>query len=199
MSLIVPESLTETDPVFSSAPASGIAAGDISNWDTAFGWGDHGAVGYLASGDIGSTVLAYDTNLQAFTTAFTLPTTDGTAGQVLGTDGAGNLTFTFPAPGPVQSVTYNDGGTSTIDAADGGNSIFTLTANGASTTIAVSSVPTTGTRYGLELHLTWTAGAITFPASWSKGDALPSATGNYVITAVTIDGGTSFKISVLTE
>lgn len=38
-------SLTEAD----LTPASGIAAGDITNWNNAFGWGDHDAVGYLTS------------------------------------------------------------------------------------------------------------------------------------------------------
>lgn len=46
---------------------------------------------------VGTDVLAYDANLQAFVTAFTLPTTDGTAGQVLFTDGAGALGFTSSA------------------------------------------------------------------------------------------------------
>jgi hypothetical protein len=31
-----------------------------SNWDTAYGWGDHAAAGYLDSGDINTTVQAYD-------------------------------------------------------------------------------------------------------------------------------------------
>lgn len=43
---------------------------------------------------IGSNVLAYDANLQTFVNAFTLPTSDGTNGQVLTTDGAGALSFT---------------------------------------------------------------------------------------------------------
>jgi hypothetical protein len=34
-----------------------------SNWDTAYGWGDHAAAGYLDSGDIGVTVQAYDANI----------------------------------------------------------------------------------------------------------------------------------------
>jgi hypothetical protein len=37
----------ETDPVYSGDPASGILAGDITNWDTAFGWGDHSTQGYI--------------------------------------------------------------------------------------------------------------------------------------------------------
>ena len=31
-----------------------------SNWDTAYGWGDHASAGYLDSGDIGVTVQGYD-------------------------------------------------------------------------------------------------------------------------------------------
>jgi hypothetical protein len=46
---------------------------------------------------IGSDVLAHDDNLQAFVDAFTAPTSDGAAGQVVTTDGAGNLTFATPA------------------------------------------------------------------------------------------------------
>jgi len=42
---------------------------------------------------IGSDVLAYDANLQSFVTAFTLPTVDGTADQVLVTNGSGKLSF----------------------------------------------------------------------------------------------------------
>jgi hypothetical protein len=42
---------------------------------------------------IGTDVLAFDTNLQAFVTAFTLPTTDGTVGQALVTNGSGTISF----------------------------------------------------------------------------------------------------------
>ena len=46
---------------------------------------------------IGTDVLAYDANLQSFVTAFTLPTSDGTANQVLSTNGSGALAFTNTA------------------------------------------------------------------------------------------------------
>ena len=49
---------------------------------------------FVKTSDIGSTVLAYDSNLQSFVTAFTLPTSDGTTGQVLQTNGSGTLSFT---------------------------------------------------------------------------------------------------------
>jgi hypothetical protein len=42
---------------------------------------------------IGTDVLAYDSNLQTFVTAFTLPTSDGTSGQALTTNGSGTLSF----------------------------------------------------------------------------------------------------------
>ena len=42
-------SYTETDPVFGSHVSSGITASDITNWSTAYGWGDHSAAGYLMS------------------------------------------------------------------------------------------------------------------------------------------------------
>jgi len=42
---------------------------------------------------IGTNVLAFDTNLQAFVTAFTLPTVDGSTGQALITNGSGTISF----------------------------------------------------------------------------------------------------------
>ena len=47
----------------------------------------------LKDADIGSSVLAFDTNLQGFVTAFTIPTTDGTSGQALLTNGSGVIAF----------------------------------------------------------------------------------------------------------
>ncbi|HOW96360.1 MAG TPA: hypothetical protein P5567_13770 [Kiritimatiellia bacterium] len=40
---------TETDPVYSSSDAAGVTASDISNWNAAYGWGDHSSVGYLTA------------------------------------------------------------------------------------------------------------------------------------------------------
>jgi len=41
--------ITETDPIFVASPANGILSGDISNWNSAFGWGNHATEGYLTS------------------------------------------------------------------------------------------------------------------------------------------------------
>jgi hypothetical protein len=40
---------SETDPVFTASAASGITLTNISNWNTAYGWGDHASAGYLTS------------------------------------------------------------------------------------------------------------------------------------------------------
>lgn len=42
-------SYTETDPVFTASAAYGITSTNITNWNTAYGWGDHSAEGYLTS------------------------------------------------------------------------------------------------------------------------------------------------------
>ena len=39
----------ETDPVFAASDAAGVTAAKISNWDTAYGWGNHASAGYLSS------------------------------------------------------------------------------------------------------------------------------------------------------
>ncbi len=40
---------TETDPVFSASVASGIIQQNITNWNAAYGWGDHSGAGYITS------------------------------------------------------------------------------------------------------------------------------------------------------
>lgn len=42
-------SFTETDPIFVASAAYGITSTNISNWNTAYGWGNHASVGYLTS------------------------------------------------------------------------------------------------------------------------------------------------------
>lgn len=39
----------ETDPVFSASEAGSITSTDTSNWNTAYGWGDHSTQGYLTN------------------------------------------------------------------------------------------------------------------------------------------------------
>ncbi|MDZ4211124.1 MAG: tail fiber domain-containing protein [Methylotenera sp.] len=42
------ETYTETDPLFSVSPASGVSNSDINNWKIAFGWGNHAIANYAA-------------------------------------------------------------------------------------------------------------------------------------------------------
>jgi hypothetical protein len=39
--------IAETDPVFFVSPAHAISNGNLSDWNTAFGWGNHASAGYL--------------------------------------------------------------------------------------------------------------------------------------------------------
>lgn len=70
-------SYTETDPVFSASAAFGIAAGDITNWNTAFGWGDHSTAGYSTfDGDYNSLTnlpTLFDGDYNSLTNQPTIP------------------------------------------------------------------------------------------------------------------------------
>ena len=76
----------------------------IANWDAAFGWGNHASVGYLtAEADTLNTVTgrgATTTNNitvgQLTAGGLTYPTTNGTSGDVLTSDGAGNVSWATP-------------------------------------------------------------------------------------------------------
>jgi hypothetical protein len=61
---------------------------------------------------IGTDVQAYDSNLTSFVGTFTLPTTDGTADQVLKTNGSGTLSFVTPSSGTSITIS-NDTSTTT--------------------------------------------------------------------------------------
>lgn len=93
---------TETDPVFTASDAFGISAADISNWDTAFGWGNHASAGYLTSATAASTYVPYTgatTNVNLGSnnlTALGLFLTNGvnfSAGPTIYSAGAGTINF----------------------------------------------------------------------------------------------------------
>ena len=91
----------------------------------------------------GTDVLAYDANLQSFVAAFTLPTSDGSANQVLKTNGSGTLSFssdtdvdvnvanlTARLPQITESVTIGDGTDVTVSTAGALSVAGALTVNG---------------------------------------------------------------------
>jgi hypothetical protein len=54
------ESASETDPVFSASPASGITNPQINHWNLAWGWGDHSLAGYDTTDDKWSNTPVLD-------------------------------------------------------------------------------------------------------------------------------------------
>ena len=108
----------------------------------------------------GTDVLAYDANLQSFVAAFTLPTSDGSANQVLKTNGSGTLSFssdtdvdvnvanlTARLPQITESVTIGDGTDVAVTTAGALNVTGALTVTGNltvnGTTTTVNSTTTT--------------------------------------------------------
>jgi hypothetical protein len=72
-----------------------------TNWNTAFGWGDHASAGYAPTASptfTGTTVIS----------GLTYPVADGTNGQVLTTNGTGTLSFTTVSAGGSGTVTSVD-------------------------------------------------------------------------------------------
>lgn len=57
-------SYTETDPIF-TASSWYTTANNSTNWNTAYGWGNHASAGYLLPSAIGVSVQGYDADLQA--------------------------------------------------------------------------------------------------------------------------------------
>ena len=48
-------SYTETDPVYSASPAANISSALITQWNTAYSWGNHADAGYLTSASLNET------------------------------------------------------------------------------------------------------------------------------------------------
>lgn len=96
----------ETDPVFVAAPAKNISSTNITNWNTAFGWGNHASAGYLKS------YTETDPEVGANTSGY-LPKWDGTA-LVTGAiyqDASGNIGIGTATP----AVKLQLNGSATID------------------------------------------------------------------------------------
>ena len=121
---------------------------------------------------IGTNVLAYDSNLQSFVTAFTLPTSDGSTGQALTTNGSATLAFSDVDALPSQT----------------GNSGEFLTTNGTAASWAeVDSLPSQSGNSGKFLTTNGSA------ASWGAvGNHADGGFSNSTYLALqSIDGGSA--------
>ena len=164
----------------------------------------NGGSNVVVDSDIGSTVLAYDSNLQSFVTTFTIPTTDGTSGQALLTDGAGNISF-----GDVDALPTQTGNSGYFLTTDGtnpswaevdalpdqtGNSGKYLTTDGSIASWAVVDIPSfVYTRS----NFTATASQTTFTVSYTVGyvDVYLNGVKLIVGTDVTATSGTSIVLA----
>ncbi len=164
----------------------------------------NGGSNVVVDSDIGSTVLAYDSNLQSFVTTFTIPTTDGTSGQALLTDGAGNISF-----GDVDALPTQTGNSGYFLTTDGtnpswaevdalpdqtGNSGKYLTTDGSIASWDVINIPSfVYTR----TNFTATASQTTFTVSYTIGyvDVYLNGVKLVVGTDVAATNGTSVVLS----
>jgi microcystin-dependent protein len=132
---------SETDPIFSASPSASITSANISNWNSAYNWGDHSIVGYLqaTNTDKANWNLAYswgDHSSAGYLTSetdtldsvtgrgnttinnisvgqltaggLTYPNTNGTSGQVLTSDGTGNIVWAAGGSGGGSTVSDID-------------------------------------------------------------------------------------------
>lgn len=182
--------LTPTDSVF--------IVGDGSTWVAETGATARASLGLT----IGTDVLAYDSNLQSFVTTFTIPTTDGTSGQALLTDGAGNIAF-----GDVDALPAQTGNSGYFLTTDGtnpswaevdalpdqtGNSGKYLTTDGTEASWDdIAQVAYTRTTY------TATSGQVNFAASYDAGyvDVFLNGVKLLVGTDFTASGGSNIALT----
>lgn len=132
----------------------------------------------LLDADIGVTVLAFDSNLQSFVTTFTIPTTDGTTGQALITDGAGTISFGNVDALPSQT----------------GNASYYLTTDGTTASWGAVSIPS---YTYVRTNFTATAAQTTFTVAYTVGyvDVYMNGVKLIVGTDVTATNGTSIVLA----
>lgn len=165
---------TETDPVFVAHPAYGINGTNITNWDTAYGWGNHASAGYLTTSTASSTYAPLAS-----------PTFTGTT----------SLAIARPT---VLRETRVAMPANNVDMATG--NYFTKTVSG-TTTFTVSNVASAGVVSAFVLDLTnggsatvnWFSGV-----KWAGGAAPTlTASGRDVLAFFTHDAGTTWNGFVL--
>lgn len=120
-------SYTETDPIYSGDPASSITNTNITNWNTAYGWGDHSTQGYLTTEVDGSPINegALSVGSGTATSAIIQTNTEGSDGVAL--EAGSNVTITENTTTDVITISAVGDGTGTDDQNITGSSFSTLT------------------------------------------------------------------------
>ena len=95
---------TESDPVFTASPAGSITNTNKTNWDTAYGWGNHASAGYLTSLPTRQTAQVTTASLTA---AATLGAEGGSATATITAAKAYSL-FKIQTSSPAWVVLYTD-------------------------------------------------------------------------------------------
>lgn len=148
-----------------------------TEWDTAYGWGNHASAGYLTSAAIGSTVQAWDADLDTWATK-TAP-----SGTVVGTSDTQTLTSkTLTDPAIIGTIledvfTITDGASVDIDPANGSVQLWTLGASRTptATNFAAGESITLMIDDGTAYAVTWT----TIGVVWVGGSAPTLPTSGY--------------------
>lgn len=137
-------SFTESDPVFTASPSSGITTTNISEWNSSYGWGNHAVVGYATEGYVDSSIVGFITSgaISGFVTegyvglqTFTGAATTITSSQILNWDeayGWGN----HSTQGYLTDVSITAGANIEVLETSEGNFIITSTGGGTITGIA---------------------------------------------------------------
>ena len=172
---------TGGDYVFSSTPVIEVTQGDYFEAflysqnsrsvlvDDRFTWFEIQVIEGSILNSVPQTVQPYDANLKSFTDTFTLPTSDGSANQVLKTDGSGAISFADQSGGIALtdlSVTQNSASGTGALSYNNSSGVFSYTPPASSGSSAADATNYSVTSY------TASAGSNTFNASSTP--ALPA-------------------------
>ena len=155
------ESYNETDPVFGTSPAEGITSGSITNWNTAYSWGNHSGLYRIISWvptwtDVTGKPTSFPPAVHGHSVADitgTLPIANGGTGGTTAAEARTNLgattvganLFTLSNPSAIRFIRINADNTITLrEANDFRKDIGAGTGNGTVTSIATNNGITGG-------------------------------------------------------